>query len=347
MAQSRRQDADREAWQPGLMLAGKVAAPLVQPGTVTRARLLQQLDEDGARRLSVVVAPAGWGKTTLLAEWARMARNRDRVAWLTLEEADDEPNRFWTYLVTALRAVAPDLGEGALAALRVPGVDPLDVALPTLLNDVAASGSRHVLILDDYHVLTDVRIHEAVEFLLTYLPPSLHLVIAGRFDPPLPLARMRARGQLTEIRAADLRFTASEAAGLVSAVGKAEVDADALDVLVDRTEGWAVGLKLAALRSAARSVVMTGTSSTSSLRRCSTACLPTGGSSWSAPRPWIGSAARCVTRCSAAGDRRACWRRWSAPTCSSSHSTSTGSGTAITGCSETCFAASWMPPPRT
>jgi ATP/maltotriose-dependent transcriptional regulator MalT len=247
MAQSRRQDADREAWQPGLMLAGKVAAPLVQPGTVTRARLLQQLDEDGARRLSVVVAPAGWGKTTLLAEWARMARNRDRVAWLTLEEADDEPNRFWTYLVTALRAVAPDLGEGALAALRVPGVDPLDVALPTLLNDVAASGSRHVLILDDYHVLTDVRIHEAVEFLLTYLPPSLHLVIAGRFDPPLPLARMRARGQLTEIRAADLRFTASEAAGLVSAVGKAEVDADALDVLVDRTEGWAVGLKLAAL----------------------------------------------------------------------------------------------------
>lgn len=169
------------------------------------------------------------------------------MAWLTLDEADDGPNRFWTYLVTALRAAAPDLGEGALAALRVPGVDPLDVALPTLLNDLAASGTRHVLILDDYHVLTDVRIHEAVEFLLTYLPPSLHLVIASRFDPPLPLARMRARGQLTEIRAIDLRFTAAEAAGLVSLVGQVDVGTEALDALVDRTEGWAVGLKLAAL----------------------------------------------------------------------------------------------------
>jgi LuxR family transcriptional regulator, maltose regulon positive regulatory protein len=218
-----------------------------QPDTVTRARLLGWLDEHGARRLSVVVAPAGWGKTTLLAEWARRAGEREPVAWLTLDETDDEPNRFWTYVVTALRAAAPDLGESALVALRVPGIDPLDVALPTLLNDLAASGARHVLILDDYHVLTDVRIHEAVEFLLTYPPPSLHLVIAARFDPPLPLARMRARGQLSEIRATDLRFTSAEAAGLVWAVGQVEVGTQALDALVDRTEGWAVGLKLAAL----------------------------------------------------------------------------------------------------
>jgi LuxR family maltose regulon positive regulatory protein len=205
------------------------------------------LDENGTRRLCVVVAPAGWGKTTLLAEWARRAGDRHSVAWVTLDETDDEPHRFWTYVVTALRTAASDLGGGALAALRVPSIDPVDVALPALLNDLSASNARHTLILDDYHLLTDVRIHEAVEYLLSYLPPSLRLVITARFDPPLPLARMRARSELIEVRATDLRFSPTEAAGLVSAVGEIEVGADAVDALVDRTEGWAVGLKLAAL----------------------------------------------------------------------------------------------------
>ena len=197
--------------------------------------------------MCLVVAPAGWGKTTLLTEWARRAGDRHSVAWVTLDETDDEPHRFWTYVVTALQEAAPELAGGALAALRVPSIDPLDVALPALLNDLSASNARHTLILDDYHLLTDVRIHEAVEYLLSYLPPSLRLVIAARFDPPLPLARMRARSELTEIRAADLRFSATEAAGLVSAVSQVEVGSDAVDALVDRTEGWAVGLKLAAL----------------------------------------------------------------------------------------------------
>lgn len=228
---------------PSTLLAGKLTAPLLQPGVVTRNRLLDVLDE--TRRLCLVVAPAGWGKTTLLTEWARQAG--DHVAWLTLDETDDEPHRFWTYVVTALRTAAPDLGGDALAALRVPGIDPLEIAVPALLNDLSASESRHALILDDYHLLTDVRIHEAIEYLLSYLSPSLRLVIAARFDPPLPLARMRARGELSEIRAADLRFRATEAAGLVSAVGQVEISSDAVDALVDRTEGWAVGLKLAAL----------------------------------------------------------------------------------------------------
>ena len=232
---------------PQALLAGKLTAPPVQPGIVTRDRLLEILDETRTRRLCLVVAPAGWGKTTLLTGWARRAADRDSVAWVTLDETDDEPHRFWTYVVTALRMAAPDLGGGALAALRVPSLDPLDVALPALLNDLSASDARHTLILDDYHLLTDVRIHEAVEYLLSYLPPSLRLMIAARFDPPLPLARMRARSELTEIRAADLRFSATEAAGLVSAVSQVEVGSDAVDALVDRTEGWAVGLKLAAL----------------------------------------------------------------------------------------------------
>jgi LuxR family transcriptional regulator, maltose regulon positive regulatory protein len=228
---------------PSTLLAGKLTAPLLQPGVVTRNRLLDVLDE--TRRLCLVVAPAGWGKTTLLTEWARQAG--DHVAWLTLDETDDEPHRFWTYVVTSLRTAAPDLGGDALAALRVPGIDPLEIAVPALLNDLSASEARHTLILDDYHLLTDVRIHEAIEYLLSYLSPSLRLVIAARFDPPLPLARMRARGELSEIRAADLRFRATEAAGLVSAVGQVEISLDAVDALVDRTEGWAVGLKLAAL----------------------------------------------------------------------------------------------------
>jgi LuxR family transcriptional regulator, maltose regulon positive regulatory protein len=247
MAQSSRPAPNVGELPPGPLLAAKFAVPLLQPGIVTRDRLLDLLDDDRRQPLCVVVAPAGWGKTTLLAEWARRAGDSHSVAWLTLDETDDEPHRFWTYVVTALRTAAPDLGDGALAALRVPGVDPLDVALPALLNDLSARNVKRTLILDDYHLLADVRIHEAVEYLLSYLPPSLRLVIAARFDPPLPLARMRARGELTEIRATDLRFSSTEAAGLVAAVGQVEVGADAVDALVDRTEGWAVGLKLAAL----------------------------------------------------------------------------------------------------
>ena len=232
---------------PQTLLAGKLTAPLLQPGIVTRDRLLGMLDEHGTQRLCLVVAPAGWGKTTLLTEWARRTGDQKSPAWVTLDETDDEPHRFWTYVLTALEKAAPDLTGDALAALRVPSVDPLEVALPALLNDLSRSNARHTLILDDYHLLTDARIHEAVEYLLSYLPPSLRLVIAARFDPPLPLARMRARSELAEIRAADLRFDATEAAGLVSAVSQIEVGSGAVESLLDRTEGWAVGLKLAAL----------------------------------------------------------------------------------------------------
>jgi LuxR family transcriptional regulator, maltose regulon positive regulatory protein len=214
---------------------------------VSRERLSRRLDENDTKRLSVVVAPAGWGKTTLLAGWARRTRDRQPVTWLTLDETDDEPQRFWTYVVTALLRTTPGLGDAALVALRVPGIDPIDVALPALLNDLSGTDAKQTLILDDYHLLTDARIHEGVEYLLSYLPPSLRLVIASRLDPPLPLARMRARGELTEIRAADLRFSPAEATGLVSAVCQFDASPDMVDPLVDRTEGWAVGLKLAAL----------------------------------------------------------------------------------------------------
>lgn len=229
------------------LLAGKLTPPLLPVGIVERERLLEDLDVNGEGRLCLVIAPAGWGKTTLLTEWARRGGDRTAPAWVTLDETDDEPHRFWTYVLTALRNVAPDVAGDAWMALRMPGIDPLEVVLPTLLNALSASNARHTLILDDYHLVTDVRIHEAVEYLLSYLPPSLRLMIAARFDPPLPLARMRARGELTEIRAADLRFSAGEAAGLVAAVSRVGLAGGVVDALVEQTEGWAVGLKLAAL----------------------------------------------------------------------------------------------------
>jgi LuxR family maltose regulon positive regulatory protein len=153
-------------------------------------------------RLTIVTAPAGWGKTTLLSRWAYDPAERRQVAWVSLDAADDEPNRFWAYVLTALQRIG--IGSQALSSLGVPGVDPLTVAVPALLNELESAGVEAALVLDDYHVLSDPRVHEGVEFLLTYLPASLRLVISGRADPALPLPRLRASGELTEIRMHDL-----------------------------------------------------------------------------------------------------------------------------------------------
>jgi LuxR family transcriptional regulator, maltose regulon positive regulatory protein len=229
------------------LIAVKAQVPRLRPGLVVRQRLVSRLLEGGSGRLTVVVSPAGWGKTTLLGQWARQIEAGCAVAWVSLDESDDEPVRFWTYVLTALHRVAPAVADSALRALGAPGVDPLEVALPSLLNALTATGERHVLVLDDYHLLTDPRLHKQVEFLVTYLPASLQIVLAGRSDPPLPLARLRAAGELTEVRAADLRFTAEEAAGLVGEVADVVLPADTMSGMVERTEGWAAGLQLAAL----------------------------------------------------------------------------------------------------
>ena len=161
--------------------------------------------DNAATRLTAVAAPAGWGKTTLLSQWAHDPREHRRVAWVSLDESDDEPVRFWSYVMTALRPHG--LGAGSVSALGAPGVDPIDVAVPLLLNELESATDAVVLVLDDFHLLSDPRVHEGVEFLLAYLPASMRLVVAGRTDPPLPLPRLRARGELTEIRAEDLRFS--------------------------------------------------------------------------------------------------------------------------------------------
>ncbi|MEV4173003.1 LuxR C-terminal-related transcriptional regulator [Nonomuraea sp. NPDC049709] len=230
------------------MLAGKLNPPWTRPTAVSRRRLLGMLD-DALTPVTVVIGPAGWGKTTLLAQWAGRDAGRPLVAWVTLDETDNDPVRFWTYVITALQRARPGVGAEAMAALRVPGLEPLDVAVPSLINDLTAHNAQRVvvLVLDDYHLITDRRIHEAAEFLLSYLSAAIRVLIAARFDPPLPLARLRARGQLTEIRAADLAFAPEEAIGLVADVGRVALGADQVAGLVDRTEGWAAGLHLAAL----------------------------------------------------------------------------------------------------
>jgi LuxR family maltose regulon positive regulatory protein len=200
---------------PGLahVLATKLFVPRPRPDLVARPRLLARLEAGlESSRYSVLSAPAGAGKTTLLAAWLAAAARP--VAWLALDERDQDVHQFLRYLIGALETVAPSLGQAALAWLDAPPPPPLpEVVLTDLLNDLAALPGPYVLVLDDYHLVHAMAIHQAVAFLLDHLPPSVHLVIATREDPPLPLPRLRARGQLTEIRATDLSFTAEEAAG--------------------------------------------------------------------------------------------------------------------------------------
>ncbi|GAA2728154.1 helix-turn-helix transcriptional regulator [Cellulomonas aerilata] len=227
------------------LLALKLTVPPPREDELERERLLAQVAPAGVR-LCAVVAPAGWGKTRLMAQWAVRAQARAAVAWLTLDAGDDDPHRFWSYLVTSVRE-ATGLGGRALEMLSAPGVDPLAAAVPLLLDDLSGRRLPLVVVLDDYHVLTNPRVHEGVELLLSYLPPTVQLVVGGRADPPLPLARLRARGELAEVRVDDLRFTVTESAAVLEAASGVHLPAAELESLCRRTEGWAASLRLVAL----------------------------------------------------------------------------------------------------
>ncbi|HUG15373.1 MAG TPA: LuxR C-terminal-related transcriptional regulator [Thermomicrobiales bacterium] len=230
---------------PETILATKLYIPPPQPRAVLRSRLSARLDEGLSRKLTLVSASAGFGKTTLVSEW--VAGCGRPVAWLSLDEADSDPMRFLSYLVAALRTVAPDVGRGALGMLQSPQPPPVESLLTALLNELASIPDDVVLVLDDYHVLDATAVDSALAFLLERLPPRLRLVIVSREDPRLPLARLRVRDQLTELRVADLRFTPSEAAEFLNqsmGLSLTEQDIAALDT---RTEGWIAGLQLAAI----------------------------------------------------------------------------------------------------
>lgn len=193
----------------------------------------------------LVCTPAGFGKTTLLAEWAECARST--VAWLSLDPEDSDPARFWRYVAVALDRACGGLAEQVLPLLRAPGAGTSQRVVTALINELAAAGDDLVLVLDDYHVIASQPIHGAMAFLLSHLPHRLNVVVTTRSDPPLPLARLRAAGQLAELRAADLRFTPEESAALLRDGWEIDFSPETAGALAGRTEGWAVGLQLAAL----------------------------------------------------------------------------------------------------
>ncbi|MFI5099520.1 MAG: AAA family ATPase, partial [Actinomycetes bacterium] len=231
----------------GPLLATKLHVPRLRRGLVARPRLSEHLSRGTESALTLVSAPAGFGKTTLLTEWlAAVAADGWSVAWLSLDQRDNDPPLFWTYLVTALKTAEPEVGAGALALLQPP-LAPIDAVLATLLNDLQAVSNDVVLVLDDYHLIDAREVHEGMAFLLEHLPPHVHLVLAGRTDPTLPLPRLRARGELVEIRAADLRFTPEEAAAYLNEGMGLALTAQDVAALEERTEGWIAALQLAAL----------------------------------------------------------------------------------------------------
>ena len=240
------------------ILATKLYIPPSRPKVVLRPRLVERLNAGLHRKLTVISAPAGFGKTTLVSEW--VAGCERSAAWLSLDEGDNDPTRFLAYLVAALQTLAlsadgmsgvegtvGNLGEGVLGMLQSPQPPPTESILTALINEITTVSDNFVLVLDDYHVIDAKPVDNALTFLLEHLPPQMHLVIATREDPQLPLARLRVRGQLTELRATDLRFTLSEAAGFLNQVMGLNLSAEDIAALEARTEGWIAGLQLAAI----------------------------------------------------------------------------------------------------
>jgi LuxR family maltose regulon positive regulatory protein len=243
--------APQAAMEPGDrpgsgLVASKLMAPAPRAGLLSRAGLQSLLQVGLEGKLCLVDAPAGSGKTTLLAQW-RAAAGGDRVAWVSLDEGDNDPARFWRYLVEAVRLVEPGLGAGARAALGRQTADLYRAVLPELLNELSRVRSPLFLVLDDYHLVTNPTCHQTLTFFLDRLPASVHVALSGRTDPPLPLARMRARGELAEIRVAELQFTDEEALALLNGAMGLQLTAADVERLAERTEGWAAGLYLAGL----------------------------------------------------------------------------------------------------
>ena len=236
---------------PAALLETKLYVPRSRRGLVPRPRLSERLDRGTALKLTLVSAPAGFGKTTLLTEWLAErpaeATGGRLVAWLSLDRADNDPASFWTYVIAALRTVAPGIGESALGLLQASQPALVETVLTVLLNDLGTIAADIVLVLDDYHAIDGREVQEEMAFLLDHLPAGLHVVIASRADPAFPLARLRARGELAEIRAAELRFTPDEAAAYLNEMMGLQLTARDVAALEGRTEGWIAALQLAAL----------------------------------------------------------------------------------------------------
>ena len=238
---------------PVQVLATKLYIPPLRPKLVSRSHLIETLN-DGllqshgfGRKLTLVSAPAGFGKTTLVSEWIATIRQNVKIGWVSLDERDSDPSQFLTYLIAALQTISPNTGNEPLVTLQSQQPPPIDTVLTTLLNDFSTILDPFIMVLDDYHLIDADPIDQALTFLLDHLPPQMHLVIATREDPSLPLPRYRASGQLIELRAADLRFTTQEASAFLNQMMNLHLSVEAVAALEARTEGWIAGLQMAAL----------------------------------------------------------------------------------------------------
>jgi LuxR family transcriptional regulator, maltose regulon positive regulatory protein len=227
------------------LLATKLYRPPPRPNVIRRPRLLERLRAGLHRKLTLISASAGFGKTTLISDW--LADCSRPAVWLSLDDGDADPIRFLGYLVAAIQTLVPDTGAGVMAALYSPQPPPTEVLLTALVNDLARISEPFLLVLDDYHSCAGPAVDQALTFVLEHLPAHLHLVLATREDPHLPLARLRAQDQLSELRAVDLRFTPDEAAGFLHQVMGLSLSAEEVAALESRTEGWIAGLQLAGL----------------------------------------------------------------------------------------------------
>jgi LuxR family maltose regulon positive regulatory protein len=233
------------------LLTTKLYIPPARPDSVPRPRLIERMNEGllgqsgFARKLTLVSAPAGFGKTTLLSDWTRQCPFP--VAWVSLDSGDSDPARFWAYVIAALQTIHEGIGASALAGLQSPQPPPMDGLLTGLLNEIAQVADPFALVLDDLHTVSDQRVTDALAFLVDNLPPRMHLFLSSRADPPWPLARLRARREMAELRTRDLRFTSQEVASFLNQVMELALSPQDVATLEARTEGWIVGLQMASL----------------------------------------------------------------------------------------------------
>ena len=227
------------------ILSTKLYIPRPRPNLVSRRRLTQRLTDGLDRKLTLIAAPAGFGKTSLLSEW--IPQSPRCVTWLSLDDADNDPTRFWTYVIASIGKIHPDLGQGALALLESSQTPPITSVITALINDVSAFPDAFSIVLDDYHLIDNQPTHQAMIYLIDHLPANLHVTLSTRADPPFPLARLRARNHMTEVRARSLRFTTEEAAAFLDRATGGSLSQEDVAALETRTEGWIAGLQIAAL----------------------------------------------------------------------------------------------------
>jgi LuxR family maltose regulon positive regulatory protein len=227
------------------LLRTKLFIPRPRKNLVSRPRLIECLNAGLDKKLTLIAAPAGFGKTTLLSEW--IPQSPRCVTWLSLDEDDNDPVKFWAYFIKSVQGLQDELGAGAFSLLQSPQTLPINSILTTLINDIIAFPDAFSIVLDDYHIIDSKAIHEGLTFLIEHQPVNMHLIITTRMDPPLPLARLRAKDQLTELRANALRFTAGETTAFLNRVMGLNLSSEEVAAMEARTEGWIAGLQIAAL----------------------------------------------------------------------------------------------------